>query len=222
MLTIFGFPTSPYVRKVLLVIAEKGLETDLVPATPHKPTDAFLAASPFRMMPAMADGDFTLPDSTAIFMYLDAKHPEPPLLPASPEGRGRAMWFDEFADTILSNWSRTIGFNRTIGPALLGLKGDEQAAARAQTAATPALDWLETQVPETGWLVGEGFSLADISVASAMRTMMYGLDPDFLRARPRISAWFARVEERAAWRQVKDREEKLWKEAVASGEHRQA
>lgn len=37
-----------------------------MPATPHKPADAILATSPFRMMPAMADGDFIQPDSTAI------------------------------------------------------------------------------------------------------------------------------------------------------------
>lgn len=51
---------------------------------------------------------------------------------------------------------------------------------------------------------------------------MNGPKPEFLRAWRRTSAWFASVEERAAWRQVQDREEELWKDAVASGEHRQA
>lgn len=220
MLTIYGFPTSPYVRKVLLVAAEKGIDCELVTATPHKPTPEFLAASPFRMMPAMDDDGFALPDSTAIFMYLDAKHPEPPLLPAAPEDRGRAMWFDEFADTILSNWSRTIGFNRAIGPALLGLPKNEEAAAEAETAAVPALDWLEGQMPESGWLAGERYSLADLAVASALLTMAYGLDLDFLESRPRTLAWFGRVSERPAWQQVHDREVAVYKDAIVSGEHR--
>ncbi len=86
MLTIYGFPTSPYVRKVLLVAQEKGVAFDLVPATPHKPTDAFLAASPFRMMPAIDDDGFTLADSSAIALFLDAKHPAPPLLPVRSAG----------------------------------------------------------------------------------------------------------------------------------------
>ena len=218
---VFGFPTSPFVRKVLLIAAEKRVEVDLVPATPHKPTPEFLAASPFRMMPAMTDGDFSLPDSTAIFMYLDAKYPEPALLPCDAEGRGRAMWFDEFADTILSSWSRTIGFNRTIGPALLGLPKNEEPAAEAEKAAIPALDWLEDQVPESGWLAGQHYSLADLAVASALETMAYGLDHAVLQARPRITAWRDKVHQRPAWQAVKAREKALFDEAAESGAHAQ-
>lgn len=221
MIKVYGFPTSPFVRKVLLIAAEKGVEVDLVPATPHKPTPEFLAASPFKMMPAMDDGGFTLPDSTAIFMYLDAKYPDPALLPTDPEGRGKAMWFDEFADTILSNWSRTIGFNRTIGPALLGLPKNEEPAAEAEKAAIPALDWLEAQMPDTGWLAGESYSLADLAVASALRTMLYGLPVERLEERPKLWGWFARVAERPAWIAVQEREIAAFKAAVVSGEHAQ-
>jgi len=215
---LFGFPTSPYVRKVLLVAAEKHVAVEVVPATPHKPTPEFLAASPFRMMPAMTDGDYSLPDSTAIFMYLEAKYPDPPLLPANPEGRGKAMWFDEFADTILSNSARGIAFNRYIGPALLGLPVNEEAAGEAELSATPALDWLEDQVPEDGWLLGDAYSLADLAVASCLKTMSYGFD---VAARPRTGAWLARVQSRTAWSEVAEREAAMFEAAQASGEHKQ-
>lgn len=220
MITIFGFPTSPYVRKVLLIAAEKGVEVEIVPATPHKPTPEFLAASPFRMMPAMQDGDFTLADSTAIAFYLDALHPTPALLPDGAQARGRAMWFDEFADTILSNWSRAIAFNRAIGPALLGLPKNEEAAATAEGAAAPALDWLEGQMPHSGWLAADQFSLADMAVASALQTMAYGLDVAFLESRPQTFAWLGRVGERAAWQAVIAREQAMFKDAIATGAHR--
>ncbi|WP_169053482.1 glutathione S-transferase family protein [Alteraurantiacibacter aquimixticola] len=216
---IFGFPTSPYVRKVLVIAAEKGVEAELVEATPHKPTPEFLAASPFRMMPAMQDGDFTLPDSTAIAFYLDAKYPDPPLLPEEPQARGRAMWMDEFADTILSNSARAIAFNRTIGPSLLGLAKNEDAAAEAETAVTPALDWLEEQVPEQGWLVSD-YSLADIAVASCIKTMTYGLDITFITSRPRTFAWLERVFQRPAWIEVTEKEVAMFKEAIVSRHHR--
>jgi glutathione S-transferase len=32
-------------------------------------------------MPALRDGDYTLPDSTAIIHYLEAKFPDPALIP---------------------------------------------------------------------------------------------------------------------------------------------
>ena len=215
---IFGFPTSPYVRKTLVIAAEKVVDVELVDATPHKPTPEFLAASPFRMMPAMADGDFTLPDSTAIFTYLDAKYPDPPLLPKPPEDRGRAMWFDEFADTILSTSARGVAFNRYIGPALLGLPANEEAAKEAEAKAHPALDWLEEQMPQDGWLL-DSFSLADIAVASCLKTLAYGMD---VKTRAKTAAWLSRVEARPAWAGVAKREADAIKAAKASGRHKSA
>lgn len=217
MLTIYGFPTSPYVRKALLVAEEKGLDYALVPATPHKPTPEFLTASPFRMMPAMEDDGFSLPDSTAMALYLDAKHPEPRLLPDDPRERGRAMLFDEFADTLLADSARAVGFNRHIGPTLLGIAGDLAAADAAEERAGPLLDWLEEQVGDD-WLVGEGYSLADIAVACCLRTLAYGMD---VATRPRTSAWLDRVHARPAWQAVAAKEAELFAAAEGSGEHQQ-
>jgi glutathione S-transferase len=217
MLTIFGFPTSPFVRKALVVAAEKGLAVDLVPATPHKPTPEFLAASPFRMMPAMDDDGFTLADSTAIALYLDAKHPSPALLPADPRARGRVMLFDEFADTLVSDVARTVGFNRHIGPRLLGITGNAEAADAAEARATPLLDWLETQAIDS-WLVGDAFSLADVAVACALRTLAYGMD---VATRPATRGWLEQVHARPAWQVVAERESAMFAEAEAGGAHRQ-
>lgn len=217
MLTIYGFPTSPYVRKVLVVAEEKGLAYELAPATPHKPTPEFLAASPFRMMPAMEDDGFALADSTAIALYLDAKHPDPPLLPAAAQARGRAMMFDEFADTLLADNARAIGFNRHIGPVLLGVEGNSTAADAAEAKAGPLLDWLEEQA-SGDWLAGD-FSLADIAVACALRTMAYGMD---VATRPQTAAWLERVHARPAWHEIARIEAQLFDAAKASGEHRQS
>lgn len=215
---IFGFPTSPFVRKVMLVASEKRVEFELIPATPHKPNEEFLAASPFRLMPAMQDDDFRLPDSTAISFYLDAKFPEPPILPDEPEMRGKAMWANEFADTILSPHARGLAFNRYIGPEILGTAGDTDAAAEAEEKALSALDYLEKIVPEDGWLAGDRHSLADISVASCLKTLSYGLD---VKERPRTAAWLGRVEQREAWSKVAEQEAVMIREAKTSGAHRQ-
>lgn len=216
MIRIFGFPTSPYVRKVLLVAAEKAIPVELVEATPHKPTPDFLAASPFRMMPALEHGDFRLPDSTAIAFYLDALQPDPPLLPQAAQARGQAVWLDEFADTILAGSARGVAFNRYIGPALLGLPVNEAAALEAEGKAHPALDYLESRMPNDGWLTG-AFSLADIAVAACLRTLAYGLD---VKARPRTAAWLDRIEARPSWIAVAAQERDMIEGAMASGAHR--
>src|SRR5688572_32634619 len=98
---LYGSTLSPFVRKVMAFAGEKGIEIELKPTGfPNREPD-FCAASPFNKMPALVDGDYCLADSSAIVHYLEAKHPEPALIPAEPRARGRTIWFDEFADTSL-------------------------------------------------------------------------------------------------------------------------
>ncbi len=164
---VFGSSMSPFVRKVLAFAAEKGVAVDTRPTGLRSRDPAFLAASPFRKVPAMVDGDFALADSSAIVHYLEAKHPEPALIPAGARERGEVIWFDEFADTIVFNCFVKMFFNRIVGPRFMGLAGDEAVAAAAQAdEMPPILDYLETVVPGDGFLVGSRLTLADLAVAS--------------------------------------------------------
>ena len=61
-------------------------------------------------------------------------------------------------------------------------------------------------VPESGWLLGEDFTLADISVASMFRSLAYvGREPD-AGAYPLTAAWYDRVRERPAWQVIAEKE----------------
>lgn len=199
---VFGFPLSPFVRKVHLVAAEKGIAIEMVAANPRTPSPEFAAASPFRKIPALQDGDFTLADSTAIATYLDALQPEPPMMPGDARARGKAIWFEEFADTILTPAGGKVVFNRFVGPKFLGIAGDETIAEQGLAELAPLFDYLETQVPADGWLIDAGFGIADIAVASVLRTLLYvDVAPDPVR-HPRTVAWFDRVRARPAWQTV--------------------
>ena len=196
---IYGFPLSPFVRKVMLVAHEKNLENEIVPANPMQPSEDFLAASPYGKIPAIDDDGFQLADSTAIAVYLDAKHPAPALLPADPQARAKAVWFDEVADTVLMAAGGPMLFNRLIAPKVLGQDGDEAAAQAAEEAIAGRLGYLERALGEDGWLDGD-FSLGDIAVASALRSFAYaGWEID-KAAFPKLAAWYGRVCERPAWR----------------------
>src|SRR5688500_2911685 len=108
---LYGFPLSPFVRKVLVVAQEKSLTVDVVPVNPMQPSEEFLAASPYGKIPAIEDDGFKLADSTAIAVYLDAKYPEPALLPADARARAKAVWFDEVADTVVMAAGGPMVFN---------------------------------------------------------------------------------------------------------------
>jgi glutathione S-transferase len=195
---IYGFPLSPFVRKVVVAVKEKGLDAEVVPSNPSQPDPEFAAVSPFHKIPALRDGDFTLADSTAIVTYLEAKYPEPALLPAEAEARGRAIWFEEVADTVLTPAGAPIVLNRFLRPNFFGVEGDEAAAVAAEEAIKRPLAYLEGVVTDS-WLDG-AFSVGDISVASTIRTLGYaGWELD-AKAWPRLSAWYGRVAEREGWK----------------------
>ena len=163
---LYGSTMSPFVRKVAAYAVEKGIEFELKPITLADPDPEFRAASPFRKMPALVDGDYSLADSSAIIHYLEAKYPEPEMIPSDPRERGRTIWFDEFADTLLFACGAKIFFNRVVAPRFLGRDGDLEAAEAAERdELPPLLDYLEGVIPDSGFLVGDRLTLADISVA---------------------------------------------------------
>ena len=202
---LYGFPLSPFVRKVMVAAREKGLEYELVPANPSQPSEEFLKVSPFSKIPALSDGDFCLADSTAIVTYLEAKHPEPPLLPAEPQARGRAIWFEEVADTVFIPAGAPIVIHRFLRPQLFGTEGDEEAAKAGEEAVLKPLDYLEGELGADGWL-DDAFTVGDLSVACTIKTLGYaGWSLDAARY-PKLAAWYGRVSERAAWQQAAEEE----------------
>lgn len=189
---VYGSSMSPFVRKVLAFAAEKGIAVESRPVGLGSDDPEFLDASPFRKIPAMRDGDFTVSDSTAIIAYMDAIKPDPALIPADPRERARVMWFDEFADTMLGEAGRKIFFNRIVAPRFLKREGDAAVADKAQAEELPPLlDYLERQIPDTGFLVGDRLTLADIAVASPFANLGHcGIG---FGDRPRLAAYSAAI-----------------------------
>ena len=210
---IYGFPISPFVRKVLVAALEKGLEVETVPSNPMQPDEDFLACSPYRKIPAIDDGGFKLADSSAIAHYLEAKYPEPALLPKDAQARGKAVWFDEVGDTIVMAAGGPMMFNRFLRAKILGEEPDHAAADASEQAVAERLPYLETVLGDDGWLDGE-FSIGDISVASVLKSFDYADWSLDAAAYPKIAGWYGRVSARPAWQQAAEIETALWTAAT--------
>ncbi len=203
---VYGSSLSPFVRKVLAFAAEKGIEVELKPSGLGNKDPDFLEASPFGKMPGLRDGDFAISDSSAIVAYMEAVKPEPNLIPTEARARARTIWFDEYSDTILFACGGKMFFNRVVAPRFLGQPGDEEAAAKAECEELPPLlDYLERVIPDSGFLVEDRLTLADISVASPFANFRHlgvaideGRHPkvkayvEAILARPSFSPWIAR------------------------------
>ena len=202
---VYGALLSPFVRKVIVAAAEKGMPCELARSNPGGEDPAFREASPFGKIPAMRDGEFTLADSSAILHYMEARQPDPALVPADAQARGKAVWFDEFADTILGATCVKILFNRLVGPKLLKRPFDVAVAEQGEAELPAILDYLESVVPAEGWLAGP-FSIGDIAVASMLKSLSYVAQATDAAQRPRTAAWFERVSARSGWQQVAGQE----------------
>jgi glutathione S-transferase len=207
---VFGSTLSPYVRKCMAFGAEKGLELELRPAGLGQGGPEFEAASPFRKMPGFKDGDFLISDSTAIVTYLEARHPAPNLIPEEPRARARTIWYDELADTLMMAAGTAIFGNRFVLPRVLKRDADQDAADAAERDLLPPIfDYLEGVIPDSGFLVEDRITLADIAVASPLATLgCIGVGVDKARW-PRTAAWAEAIHARPSFANILARDKSL-------------
>ena len=204
---LYGSSFSPFVRKVLAFASEKEIALESRNIRLGDPDPEFRLASPFGKMPALVDGDYRLADSSAIIHYLEAKYPRPPLIPADPQQRGKTIWWEEFADTVLMGCLAKMFFNRVVAPVFLRRDGDLELAAKAEREEwPPILDHLERSLPESGYLVGQELTLADIAVASPLANLSYMGVKLEAATHPRATEFKERILARASFAPLLQRE----------------
>lgn len=76
-----------YSHQVRIVLAEKGVNVDIIPSHVNAPTDDLLQLNPYGTLPTLIDRDLVLYDARIIMEYLDERFPHPPLLPVYPVAR---------------------------------------------------------------------------------------------------------------------------------------
>lgn len=197
---LMGVGFSPFVRKVLVVAAEKGVALEHRQLGPTSDDPQFLAASPFRKIPGFIDGDFSLADSTAIVTYLEAKFPRPAMLPSEAKLRATAIWYEEMADTVMFPAGQKVFFNRVVLPKFMKRDGDLAAADEAQaTLLPPVYAYLENAAPASGFLAGDALSIGDIAVTSILVNMhLCGAGVDAARY-PKLAAYYQRISSRPSF-----------------------
>lgn len=211
---LYGSSLSPFVRKVLAFASEKGAELELRPVGIGSTDPDFLRASPFRKIPALVDGDYSLADSSAIIHYIDALRPDPNLIPTDPRARGLTIWFDEWSDTLLCSCGAKMFFNRIVAPRFLSREGNEAVADAAERDELPGLlDYLERTIPASGFLVEDRLTLADLAVASPFANF------EHLRLSlerwPRVAAYAEAVLARPSFAHILARERAFFERSAA-------
>ena len=167
MPTLHGIAGSPFVRKVIVALGEKGIAYDHVNVMPFGQTEEYYAISPLGKVPCYEDRGAAIPDSSVIIDYLEHVHPQPALYPSDPIERAEALFLEEYADTKLGETLLTVFRERFVNPNFFQQEPDEAVVKEAlEVSIPPVLDYLEAQIGDKPFMVGTHFTVADIAVAS--------------------------------------------------------
>lgn len=172
---VYGVPVSPFVRKVLIALQLKGLSYELDPVSPGcSDHEEFVAISPLRKVPAFRDNDLALADSTVICEYLEAQYPAIAIYPIDIKNRAKARWLEEYMDTKgIEVYGAGLFFERVAKPALLGQPSNEELISTTISEKIPPVqDYLESQMPEQGFLFGD-LCIADVAIACVLLNAKY-------------------------------------------------
>src|SRR6476646_11455559 len=209
-LIVYGGSVSPFVRKVRVVLAEKGLGYSLEQINPFSPPPDFAEISPLKRIPAFRDTDLpepnTLADSSVICDYLEHKYPNPPLYPSDPYLRGRALWFEEYADSqMAANMVRPFFFERIVKK-LIGQETDESVCETAKLKHLPEIcNYLEKELGGE-FFVGNAYSIADIAVGTMFVNLHHAGESVDAARWPKLAAFVERMARRPSLRALIDEE----------------
>jgi glutathione S-transferase len=211
-LVLLGGNVSPYVRKVRVALAEKGIDYQLEQVNPFAPPAGWRDVSPLGKIPALRDGELLLNDSSVICAYLERRFPKPALYPTDDYEYARALWFEEFADGgMIPTVGPKIFLPLVLKPLMSGKQeadpADEAAAAKTVEEDCPKYwDYLERELGDREFFVGERLTIADLAVASPFVNLRHaGVAPERKRW-PRLRAFIDRLHGRPSFKKVIEEE----------------
>ncbi len=212
---LLGANVSPYVRKCRAYLAEKGIAYTYEAVSPFSPPPGFRDISPLGRIPVLLDGDRPIADSTVICLYLERCNPTPALHPADPYLYAHALWIEEFMDGGMMPFAGPLVFRPLVlGPIAMKqpvtptIKAD--ALKVVETSIHPQWDYLEKELADKLFFVGDMLTIADIAVASGHVNLRHAdVSPDANRW-PKLAAFLTRMYARPSFAALLAEETKPW------------
>lgn len=187
---LYGSLTSPYVRKVRVLLAEKNLPYDMIVSDVWAPDSPIPALNPLGKVPTLIgdDGQIWF-DSGFLVEYIDAQRP-PHLIPSSGFSRWEVLRWHALAQGLL---------DITVTRLLEGRRSEIQRSAlvleRQESKIAATLRYAEAALGPAGrsWLVSDSLSLADISLAVALAYIDFRYPHDWRASHPLLADWLTPI-----------------------------
>jgi glutathione S-transferase len=164
---LLGSPTSPYVRKVRIVMSEKKLDYQFVLEDVWAADSAIAQSNPLSKVPCLVmEGGEAVFDSRVIVEYLDALSPVGKLIPPSGRERAEVKTWEALADGVLDACVLA-RLEATWGGRLEGQRS-QAWIDRQMAKVDAALQAMSTGLGDKPFCSGVHLSLSDIAVGCAL------------------------------------------------------
>lgn len=197
---LIGSTTSPYVRKVRIVMAEKKLDYQFVIEDVWSADTHISASNPLGKVPCLVmEGGEALFDSRVIVEYVDTLSPVGKLIPGSGRERAEVKTWEALADGLLD--AALLARMEATWP---GRKESERSPAwidRQLQKIDRSLSAMDRALAERSHCVGIHLSLADIAVGVAVAYLDFRFPHiDWRGQHPNLGALYERLSQRQSFK----------------------
>jgi glutathione S-transferase len=191
---LLGSHTSPYARKVRLVLLEKNIPHEFINDPPREPGSLSARVNPLARIPALIlDDETCVFDSPVIAEYADTLNDNAIMIPRDDaRARMRVRRWEALADGMVD--SAVVVRTERIRPQE---KQEEGNIQRNNDAISHALEFAASQLGDNEWCEGATITLADLALVSALMYLdLRQPERDWRSQHPNLAQWFARMSER--------------------------
>ena len=184
---IIGSATSPYVRKVRIVMAEKKLDYQLVMEDVWAADSTIMASNPLGKVPCLGmEGGEAVFDSRVIVEYLDTLSPVGKLIPSQGRERAEVKTWEALGDGLVD--AAILARLETTWAGRTSEQRSDAWTARQLSKITAALKAMSTGLGDKPFCSGIHLSLSDIAVGCALAYLdLRFADIDWRKAHPNLA-----------------------------------
>ncbi|KAJ0589896.1 putative glutathione transferase [Helianthus annuus] len=200
---VYGSMVSTATLRVLLCLAEKDLEFELINvdlASGEHKRPHILARNPFGQIPAFEDDDIKLFESRAISQYISRTHvgKGADLISDDPKKAALESVWMEVESQKLEPAAMKLIWQLCMKPLLFGQNSDDAVVSVEKKKLESVLDVYEARLSESKYLGGDSFSLADMHTVPTIKFLMDTQMKQVFDARPCVRAWVTDIMSRPA------------------------
>ncbi len=161
IMTLYSGDLDIYSHQVRIVLAEKGVNVDIVNVDENHPSEDLLELNPYNSLPTLVDRELVLYEARVVMEYLDERFPHPPLLPVYPVARAKSRLMIYRIDRDWYSLYKNI------------LSGNVKVAKTARTELKNGLISLAPVFADSPYFLSEEFTLVDCCIAPLLWRLSY-------------------------------------------------